>query len=66
MTESVLNDGEIKYCEGEITEKECLDNLKAMPNGKALGTSFKTGRMSISQRRGVITLITRNNAIPFF
>ena len=38
MPESVPNDGEIKYCEGEITEKECLDNLKAMPNGKTPGT----------------------------
>ena len=28
--------------------------------------SFKTGRMSISQRRGVITLIPKKNAIPFF
>ena len=49
MTESVLNDGEIKYCKGEITEKECLDNLKAMPNGKTPETdSFRRNFIKFS------------------
>ena len=36
--EKSLNDIEIEQCEGEISEKECLENLKAMPDGKTPGT----------------------------
>ena len=68
---------------------ECLENLKAMPNGKSPGTdgfpvefykvfwidlkdillscyvaAYRTGKMSILQRRGIITLIPKNS-VPF-
>ena len=38
FTDKHLSEDEIKSCEGEVTEKECLNNLKAMPNGKSPGT----------------------------
>ena len=38
FTDKLLSEDEIKSCEGEVTEKECLNNLKTMPNGKSPGT----------------------------
>ena len=89
QTSASLNPNEVQLCEGEIFERECLENLKAMPNGKSPGTdrfpvefykvfwidlkdillscyvaAFRTGKMSISQRRGIITLIPKNS-VPF-
>ena len=80
----------MQLCEGEISERESLENLKAMPNGKSSGTdgfpvefykvfwidlkdillscyvaAFRTGKMSISQRRGIITLIPKKISVPF-
>ena len=38
QTSASLNPNEVQLCEGEISERECLENLKAMPNGKSPGT----------------------------
>ena len=90
QTSASLNPNEVQLCEGEISERECLENLKAMPNGESPGTdrfsaefykvfwidlkdillscyvaAFRTGKMSISQRRGIITLIPKKNSVPF-
>ena len=89
QTSASLNPNEVQLCEGEISERERLENLKAMPNGKSPGTdgfpaefykvfwidlkdillscyvaAFRTGKMSISQRRGIITLIPKSS-VPF-
>ena len=91
FTDKLLSEDEKKPCEGEVTEKECLNNLKAMPNGKSPGTdgfptefykvfgidlknillscysfAFRTGQLSTSQRRGIISLIPKKDSIPFF
>ena len=90
QTSASLNPNEVQLCEGEISERECLENLKAMPNGKSPGTdgfhaefykvfwidlkdillscyvaALRTRKMSISQRRGIITLIPKKNSVPF-
>ncbi len=72
--------------EGEITEEECLNAIKAMPNNKSPGTdgftpefykffwidiknllvnsinaAYLNGKMSIEQRRGIISLIPKKD-----
>ena len=91
FTDKLLSEDEIKSCEGEVTEKECLNNLEAMPDGKSPGTdgfpaefykvfwidlknillscysfAFRTGQLSTSQRRSIISLIPKKDSIPFF
>ena len=78
-------------CEGELTEKECLEALKDMESEKTLGTdglpaefykvfwndistslictlnyAYKTGLLSITQRRGIIKLIPKKDAEPYY
>ena len=90
-TNTSLNESEIQEYEGKIRERECLEVIKSIPNGKSPGTdglpvefykvfrldikdillscysyAFETGQMSISQRRGIISLIPKKNSLPFF
>ena len=37
-TNTSLNESEIQECEGKITERECLEVIKSIPNGKSPGT----------------------------
>ncbi len=80
----VLKDVDKRSCEGELSEKEIADALKATANNKspgndglpaefykvfwlkikkyllaALKKSFEQGKLSISQRQGLITLIPK-------
>lgn len=82
---------DLTACEGELTEKECLEALKDMESEKTPGTdglpaefykvfwndistflicalnhAYKTGLLSITQRRGIIKLIPKKDAEPYF
>ena len=35
-TRIILNEEEVRYCEGMISEKECVETLKSIPNEKHL------------------------------
>ena len=61
-----------KTCEGLITEEECLSAVKQFSKNKTPGSdgltgefylcyAYQRGEMSISQRRGVISLLPKKN-----
>ena len=88
--ERPIHDDELSACEGALTAKECLEDLREMGSEKTPGTdglpaefykvfwkdisntlisalnyAYEIGKLSISQRRGIIKLISKKDVEPF-